>query len=147
MNILKKLILIILIIYLLSISVGFSKQIANFTPDIKYITLKTNASNLTVITKQIMTKYFESYKQETVKKELRIQDFKIINISGITGNSNKLWYTMKYTLKPINMKTFRMFGMWSYKGSWIINRYAHGWIIRTGNVYKIDSMDLGSQPW
>lgn len=146
MNILKKSSLIILIIYLLSFSVGFSNQIANLTPDIKDITLKSNSSNLTVITKQIMTKYFESYKKGTVKRELRIKDYKIINISGITGNRDKFWYTMKYTLKPINMKSFGMFGMWSIKGAWIINRYAYGWIIRIGNVYRIDSMDLDSQP-
>jgi hypothetical protein len=147
MNILKKLLLIILIIYLLILTTGFPRLIDNHTPNIKDTQLMTNSRNLTVITKQIMTKYFDEFKKMAVSNELRIEDFKIISISGITGNRDKFWYTMKYTLKPINMKTFRMFGMWSYKGSWIINRYAYGWIIRTGNVYRIDSMNLGSQPW
>jgi hypothetical protein len=146
MNILKKALLIFLF-FLLSLSIGFTIQMANYTPNFNDITLKTNSTNLIVITKQIMTKYFRSYENKTVKKELRIQDFKIINIRGITGNREKLWFTMKYALKPVNMKLFSMFGMWAVKGSWIINRYACGWIIKTGQIYRIDSLDLNGSPW
>jgi hypothetical protein len=139
----KKAVLIISFVFVMCFTFGFSSKIANYIPDSKNISLKTNSKDLKVIANQIMRKYFEEFKKDKVKKEFRLKDYKIIELRDFKGNITNFRFYIIYSLEAAYKDSYIYAGNGEIKGLWCINKSLFVCIKKFGNVYKITNMGTG----
>ncbi|GCD12241.1 hypothetical protein [Clostridium tagluense] len=102
--------------------------------------MKTDSTNVEVISKQIMIKLFSEYKKDSVIKELKITDYTINKINDLQGNSDKFTFYIEYSLKPVDINSYVLAGNGEIKDSWIVNKSAFLEVQKVSGEYKINSM-------
>lgn len=120
-----------------------SNQTANYVPTAENIVLTTDSTDLITISTQIMTKYLDEYKKDSVLKEMRIMDYTIGTISQIQGNTDKFSFYVGYSLKPSDMKSYVLAGNGEVKDSWVVNKVAFVSVQKVGNEYKMTGIGTG----
>lgn len=134
---------IILAICIISLLIGCTKQRANYKPIFNDIALKTNSTDLKIISEQIMKKYFDEYKKDSVVKELKIKDYTINEIIDIWGNSDKFGFSISYSIKPAYLNSYSLAGNGEVKDSWVVNKFNFVDVEKAGSQYKIINMGTG----
>lgn len=146
----KRLILILFTIVLLisftscnSNKISELKTQEQLEPSITDISLKTNSTDLEVISKQIMVKLFDEYKKDSVRKEVKVEAYTINKINVLEGNSDDFSFSIDYSLKPAYMSSYIVAGNGMIEDSWINHKFAFLEVEKIGDKYKIKSMGTG----
>jgi hypothetical protein len=124
-------------------SIDSSWQTSSYIPAVENIALETNSKDMQVISKQIMVKYFDELKGDSVAGELRITDYTINKVNAIQGNSDKFNFFIVYSLKPADKSSYVLAGNGEIKDSWIVNKNAFVEVELRGKKYWINSMGTG----
>ena len=112
-------------------------------PSLSKVSIITNSDNLEIVAKELMSKYFDLFKIDTVSKEMQIEDYKIKKISEIKGDSSKFSFSISYDLKPADIKSYVLAGNGTLKDSWVIDKSYYVEVEKSNNEYKIINMGTG----
>lgn len=123
-----------------------SNQTASYVPTTENIVLTTDSTDLITISTQIMTKYLDEYKKDSVLKEMRIMDYTIGTISQIQGNTDKFSFCVGYSIKPFDIKSYALMGNGKEKDSWIIEKSNFVEAQKKEDGYRISKLEDNYTP-
>ena len=106
------------------------------------VVLKIDSTDLKTVSNQIMLKFFDSCKNDSVAKIHQITDYIINNIYNFQGNSDKFSFSIIYSVKPVDIKKSTwLSGNGEIKeDGWIVNKYSFVDVQKTDNTYTIVNM-------